>query len=198
MRRYPLYFLVDTSGSMRGELINLVNAGLEALITHLRRDPYAIETVWISIITFDREVKCVLPLSPLCDIEIPRLTTPDSGPTQTNLALKLLIERVCAEINYSNSATSTKDRNPYLFLITDGRPSSQADYISMVDKVKKLNWTGITALGITPKANQSFLKYLTNDVYLFDSDIPTSVDAFFENEVPKLIWVWIDAPISKV
>ena len=197
MRRYPLYFLIDTSGSMKGEFIDLVNAGLETLITHLRNDPFALELIWISIITFDREAKCILPLSPLHNMEIPHLTTPDSGPTQTNLALRLLTERLHVEVN-SDKASGVLDRSPYLFLITDGRPSSEADYITIVNKVKKLNWTGITVCGITARANLRFLEHLTNDVYLFDSNIKTSMNNFFENIVPKLIWSWVEAPISKV
>lgn len=197
MRRYPLYFLIDTSGSMRGEFIDLVNEGLETLITHLRNDPFALELIWISIITFDREAKCIFPLSPLYNMEIPYLTTPDSGPTQTNLALRLLIERLNVEVN-SDKDSGVLDQSPYLFLITDGRPSSEADYITIVNRVKKLNWTGITACGITAKANFRFLEYLTNDVYLFDSNIKTSLNNFFENIIPKLIWTWVEAPISKV
>lgn len=197
MRRYPLYFLIDTSGSMKGDCIDLVNAGLETLVTQLRNDPFALELIWISIITFDREAKCILPLSPLSDMEIPHLDTPDSGPTQTNLALKLLIERVSIEVN-SDKVSNAIDRSPYLFLITDGRPSSETDYITTVNRVKKLNWTGITACGITAKANLRFLEHLTDDVYLYDSNVEPSINKFFENIVPKLIWAWVEAPISRM
>ena len=56
-RRLPVYLLIDTSGSMRGEPIESVKVGVEAMLSALRRDPYALETVNISIITYDREVK---------------------------------------------------------------------------------------------------------------------------------------------
>ena len=38
MRRLPVYLLIDTSGSMRGEAIASVNVGLNALISSLRKD----------------------------------------------------------------------------------------------------------------------------------------------------------------
>jgi uncharacterized protein YegL len=57
MRRLPIYILLDTSGSMRGEPIEAVKTGLRALLSSLSRDPYALETVYLSIITFDREAK---------------------------------------------------------------------------------------------------------------------------------------------
>ena len=62
-RRLPVYLLIDTSGSMRGEPIESVKVGIEAMLSTLRTDPYALDTVSISIITFDREVKQVLPLT---------------------------------------------------------------------------------------------------------------------------------------
>ncbi len=63
MRRLPVYLLIDTSGSMRGEPIESVKVGLEAMVSSLRQDPFALESVNISIITYDRDVKQILPLT---------------------------------------------------------------------------------------------------------------------------------------
>ena len=57
MRRLPVYILIDTSGSMRGEPIESVKVGLEAMVSTLRYNPYALETVWLSIITYDSKVE---------------------------------------------------------------------------------------------------------------------------------------------
>ena len=40
MRRLPVYLLIDTSGSMRGEPIESVKVGLEAMVSSLRQDPF--------------------------------------------------------------------------------------------------------------------------------------------------------------
>lgn len=80
-RRLPVYLLVDTSGSMWGERIAAVNNGLQSLISRLRQDPFALESVHIAIITFDREVKQVLPLTALEDLQLPEIVTPQSSPT---------------------------------------------------------------------------------------------------------------------
>jgi uncharacterized protein YegL len=56
MRRLPVYLLLDTSGSMKGEPIEAVKVGLSSLLASLRKDPYALETVHICLLTFDREV----------------------------------------------------------------------------------------------------------------------------------------------
>ena len=50
-RRLPVYLLIDTSGSMKGEPIESVKVGIETMLSTLRNDPYALETVNISIIT---------------------------------------------------------------------------------------------------------------------------------------------------
>lgn len=62
---------------MRGEPIESVKVGLEAMVSSLRQDPFALESVNISIITYDREVKQILPLTPLDELQLPEITTPE-------------------------------------------------------------------------------------------------------------------------
>ncbi|MDQ7046949.1 MAG: TerY-C metal binding domain-containing protein [Sulfurovum sp.] len=69
-RKLPVYLLIDSSGSMNGEPINSVNEGLRAMMNALRQDPYALETVLLSVITFDREVKEVFTLTPIVAITL--------------------------------------------------------------------------------------------------------------------------------
>ena len=54
MRRLPVYLVIDTSGSMRGESIHAVNVGIQAMLSALRQDPYALESVHISIMALTR------------------------------------------------------------------------------------------------------------------------------------------------
>ena len=65
MRRLPVYLLLDTSGSMFGEPIEAVKNGVQVLVSTLRQDPYALETAYLSIITFDSTAKQVSPLTEL-------------------------------------------------------------------------------------------------------------------------------------
>ena len=102
MRRLPVYLLLDTSGSMKGEPIEAVRCGIQTLISTLRRDPQALETVFISIITFDREVKVVLPLTSLESLQIPEIEMPDSGPTMLGAALGVLCQQVDKEVILSS------------------------------------------------------------------------------------------------
>lgn len=60
-RRLLTYICIDTSGSMKGEPIEAVNVGLQSLLSALRQNPYALESVYLSISTFDTVIKNVFP-----------------------------------------------------------------------------------------------------------------------------------------
>lgn len=178
MRRLPVYLLIDTSGSMIGEPIESVKVGIESMIATLRQDPYALETVNISIITFDKDIKILLPLTPLEDLQLPNITTPDSGPTHTGAALEKLCEQVDEEV-----ALSTRERKgdwlPLVFIMTDGHPSDVMVYNQIVPKVKKKNFAGIIACAAGMKAKIEPLKQLTDQVYSLDTMDSTSFKKFF-------------------
>ena len=75
---------------MKGEPIESVKVGLSDMIASLRLDPYALETACISIITYDKDVKQILPLTELEKLQLPDIECPESGPTHTGAALNML------------------------------------------------------------------------------------------------------------
>jgi uncharacterized protein YegL len=76
MRRLPVYFLLDTSGSMYGEPIQALNNALNGMLSTLRTDAQVLDSLWISIITFDREVKELVPLTELVHFPAARNPVP--------------------------------------------------------------------------------------------------------------------------
>ena len=168
MRRLPVYILIDTSGSMKGEPIEAVKVGLADMMATLRQDPYALETVSISIITYDKDVKQILPLTDLADLQLPEITTPDSGPTHLGAGLKMLCEKYDHEVNHG-TINQKGDWMPLLFILTDGKPSDIQEYNNIIPIVKNHNFTSIVACAAGPKAQIEPLKKLTDNVVSLDT-----------------------------
>lgn len=185
-RRLPVYLLIDTSGSMKGEAIESVNTGLQSMLSFLRQDPFALESVYLSIITFDREVKQLIPLTELESVQLPRIETPDSGPTHLGEALKLLCESVDREV-IRNTEQQKGDWMPLLFIMTDGSPSDIQVFNKQLPEVKNRHFGNIVACAAGPKAKESYLKDLTDNVVHLDTTDSSTFQQFFK---------WVSSSVS--
>jgi uncharacterized protein YegL len=179
MRRLPVYFLLDTSGSMNGEPIQALNNALSGMINSLRSDAQASETLWISIITFDRIVNEVSPLTELPLFQLPEITCPQSGPTNTGKALELLFEKVTNEVK-KGSPTQKGDWRPLLFVFTDGKPSDIQLYTEMIPKIKSLNFGSIVGCAAGSLADNSKLKEIADTVVHLDTADSSTLKQFFK------------------
>jgi len=168
MRRLLVYLLLDTSGSMHGEPIQAVNAGMESLVAALRQDPYALETVHLTVMTFDAEVKTVVPLTPLEDVVLPQITTPRSGPTHLGLALEKLGQQ--AQQDVIKSTTSVRgDWAPFAFVMTDGKPSDSQLFKEQCKEIERLGFAQIIGCAAGPKATEGDLREFCSSVVRLDS-----------------------------
>ena|SRR5215217_5463724 len=179
MRRLPVYFLLDTSGSMFGEPIQALNNALSGMINTLRSDPQALDSLWISIITFDRDVKELMPLTELVNFQLPEITCPQSGPTHTGKGLELLYQKVTSEV-IKSSATQKGDWRPLFFLFTDGKPSDILLYREMIPKIRSVNFGAIVACAAGHLADDTLLKELTNNVVHLDTADSNTLKQFFK------------------
>ena len=120
MRRLPVYLLVDVSGSMVGEPIESVKSGIQILVASLRKDPQALETAYLSVITFGSNASQVVPLTELAAFQQPDLAA--GGMTAMGEALELLCK--CAKNEVVKTTVERKgDWRPMVFILTDGIPT---------------------------------------------------------------------------
>ncbi len=179
MRRLPVYFLLDTSGSMYGEPIQALNNALIGMLNVLRTDAQALDSLWLSMITFDREVKEIMPLTELASFQLPEITCPQSGPTHTGKALEMLFEKVKKEV-IKSTPTQKGDWRPLLFIFTDGKPNDLMLYRETIPKIKSLNFGAIVCCAAGPMADDSLLKELTPDVIHLDNADNNTLKQFFK------------------
>ncbi|MCA9071556.1 MAG: VWA domain-containing protein, partial [Planctomycetaceae bacterium] len=120
LRRLPIYLVLDCSESMAGEAIQEMSRGVDTMIDTLLSDPLALETAYISVITFSSYAKQVVPLTELMEFQRPPL----SVRTGTALGSALQTVEVCIEREVRRTtATQKGDYKPLVILITDGDPT---------------------------------------------------------------------------
>jgi len=178
-RRLPVYIAIDTSGSMRGEPIESVNVGLQAMLNAMRQDPYALDSVHLSVLTYDIDVKVLFPLTALELVQMPTVTCPDSGPTHLGEALKTIVSCFDRDVRQSNSE-GVADWRPMLFVMTDGAPSDVMLFNEMVEEVKKRSFAHVIACAAGPKAKQEYLQKFADQVVSLDTTDSASFAAFFK------------------
>lgn len=175
MRRLPVYLLLDTSGSMHGEPIEAVKTGVQTLVSTLRQDPHALETAYLSVITFDSEAKQVMALTELPSFQIPTITA--SGVTELGSALKLLASCIDKEITKTTQEIKG-DWKPLIFIMTDGAPTD--DWKEGLDTLDLKRLGLIVACAAGHSADTSILKQITDAVVQLDAADSSTIKAFFK------------------
>jgi uncharacterized protein YegL len=144
---------------MAGDPIESVKAGIRALHSELLGDPSAVESAYLSVITFDSSARQLAPLTEVSAFSPPDLVA--SGTTALGAALKLLIDCFNSEIR-KNSTDVKGDWKPLVFLLTDGAPTDSWHQYAAELKAKKPG--NIVALACGDGADPAMLKNITDIV----------------------------------
>lgn len=175
MRRLPVYLLLDTSGSMTGEPIEAVKNGVQMMLHSLRQNPQAIETAYVSIITFDSEARQIVPLTDLASFQMVDIKA--SSTTSLGAALSLLADKLSTEIT-KTTLDQKGDWKPMTFIMTDGVPTD--DWQSGFAKLKSVNKGLIVGCAVGSGADDKILKQITESVIRLDNADSESISKFFQ------------------
>jgi uncharacterized protein YegL len=167
---------------MTGEPIEAVKNGVQVLISTLRQDPYALETAYLSVITFDSSAKQVVPLTELSSFQMPEIKA--SGATALGDALSLLANKIGTEIT-KTTPEMKGDWKPLIFLMTDGGPTD--NWQKGLTDFKKQKVGVVVACAAGQGADTKVLKQITEIVVQLDTADSATIKAFFK---------WVSASVS--
>ena len=182
MRRLPVYLLLDTSGSMTGEPIEAVKNGVQMMIHSLRQNPQAIETAFVSIITFDSDAKQLIPLTDLASFQTVDLKA--AGTTALGAALSLLADKLENEVT-KTTLEQKGDWKPIVFIMTDGVPTD--DWQAGFQKLKAVKKSLIVGCAAGNNADDKVLKEIADQVVRLSNTDADSIGKFFQ---------WVSASIA--
>jgi uncharacterized protein YegL len=167
---------------MSGEPIEAVKNGVQIMISSLRQNPQAIETAFLSVITFDSSAQQIIPLTDLASFQMVDIKA--TGVTALGDALKLVSSKIDSEV--AKTTTEQKgDWKPLVFIMTDGIPTD--DWQSGLNEFKKRKVAFTVACAAGSGADTNILKQITENVVSLDTADSASIGKFFQ---------WVTASIG--
>lgn len=176
IRRLPVYLLVDCSGSMSGEPIEAVRQGVDMLVNELRGDPQAMETAYLSVITFASTAQQISALTDLMQFKSPELIA--GGATSLGGALEVLRDCIGNEVR-QGSAEQKGDWKPLVFILTDGCPTDLEVFEREAQNIGSLKVASIVACAAGPYADTTYLKKITGNVLMMNNLSAGDMASFF-------------------
>jgi uncharacterized protein YegL len=146
--RCPVVLLLDTSGSMSGDRIDELNAGLAIFKQEVQRDTTASLRVEVAIITFDSYVNLIQDFVTIDNFYPPQLTT--TGMTAMGQGIELALNEV-ENRKAIYKSNGIQYYQPWVLLITDGGPSdswqSAAQRVSQATANGKISFYAVGVQG---------------------------------------------------
>ena len=180
--RFPIYLLLDTSGSMSGEPIEAVRQGLKLLLEDLCSDPTVADIAYLSIITFNNRAKQLFPLTAVDSVVEPMINA--NGSTALDDAFSKLENAFNTELRKKGTETQKADYKPIIFLFTDGMPDDDSWKICAKRLKDSRSWYDLVICGAGPDVNDEFLHYcrreITESVLKLESLQPELLKKFFK------------------
>lgn len=132
MEYLSIYFLLDNSGSMRGEPILSLQNGLQSFVSTLVRNQSTFGRVLVSVISFGDKAQMLVPLIDINSFSIPNMEI--YGCTALGDALNLAAQEIDLETKVDDYRNHWR---PVVFVLTDGEPTD--DYRMGLYELRKRN-----------------------------------------------------------
>lgn len=195
-------FVLDVSGSMKGEKLDALNDGIRRFFAEIQ-DPAGsgsnvseslIDQLEVGIIQYDEDVKVLRDPKLLEPDEVPPTLTTRGSVTESVMAIEEAIQLVQDRKAFYKS-TGQDYYRPWIILMTDGEPygkrASEADIAAIADRVEKDSVAGksymIIGIGVGKDANMKTLNRMTGN-----RAMPLEGTKFPE------FFKWLSASMSKV
>jgi len=134
---FPVFLLVDTSGSMDGAPITAVNEELPKIRDVVKDDPTVGEIARVGVMSFGPSAMTELPLSDIQFADIPRLNANGSS-TDFGAGFELARSQIESEIRALGRGT--RFHRPVIFFLSDGHHNVSAEWRPKHRKLLDENW----------------------------------------------------------
>ena len=172
----PIFFLIDTTSSMKGGAIAAVNSSLQFIVDRVNREsPAAANSLSLSLIGFDGEASVILPPTLLSKADLPEVEVSNSGATLLAGALQLAVDLAPQHRGIVEAL------KPILVVLLGGLPQDRnsIEFSDALEAVKsKFGQKFVfAALPISKQSTYDFLVENTTFSYVCDEDF---VGAMFD------------------
>jgi uncharacterized protein YegL len=186
--RCPCVLLLDTSGSMKGERLAALTAGLFTFQSALANDPIAARRVDVSVVTFDSNVRVVQPFIGAGDFRPPSLTA--TGQTHMAEAIQRTLTLLERRKEFYKDEGLAYYR-PWVLMITDGKSegepeSAVAEATARLRAAERAKKVAFFAVGVADADLASLRKIVTRQ------PLPLRELAFDE------LFLWLSASMQAV
>ncbi len=162
---------------MGGEPIRDVHDGMQMLVNTMMNNPNAMETVYLSIVTFSTHAQQILPLTELSQIVFPKITA--KGWTSLGEALKVTTDCANREVT-KNTSEAKGDWKPMVFIMSDGHATD--NLTSGIEVFKQYKWGVVVACAVGKVQTKGLaeLQAITSNVIQLDSKDSATIKEYFK------------------
>lgn len=204
-RVLPVFLLIDTSGSMKGQKIEQLNLAYQEMIQKLRDVENTKGEIHVCVVTFGGSVQIFQPIKPIKDIALAEFSA--NGNTPMGEAITCVVDMI-----EDNHVVPKNCYTPTIILVSDGIPTDIGHHVDRSsyeknaraffdawDPIKRMNSSRRTlksvrlALGIGDDANPKMLQsFINNDhIPVIKASSTGTITRFFE-------WVTLSISIKSV